>query len=163
MVWFGLIFLYQGPEYSGSQLLNGWVRGRGSGTVTIWILNTWIPDWMWLGGPFEYQTFWTINRQFSVCFSDHYSNTRPFDNQTQIYHLNTSLVLYKDGYFIWVSDFLMVTENTFNELPVGKLLCVCWVEHLLWSHRLQDLRKPPTSWYPLPKIRPEKWFFIWML
>ena len=42
----------------------------------------------WLGGP-----FWTINRLFSVRFSDHNSNIGPFDNRTQIYHLYTRLVL----------------------------------------------------------------------
>ena len=77
-------------------------------TVTIWILNTWIPDSMgvwyskgkvtWLGEAFKYRTFWTINRLFSVRFSDHYSNTRLFDNRTQIYHLNTRLVRYSDVY-----------------------------------------------------------------
>ena len=39
---------------------------------------------------------------FSVRFSDHHSNTRPFDNQTQIYHLNIRLVWYLDGYCISV-------------------------------------------------------------
>ena len=61
-------------------------------------LNTcliWIPDSMgvryskgkvtWLGGQFECPTFWTINRPFSVWFSDHHSNTGPFD------HLDTNL------------------------------------------------------------------------
>ena len=37
---------------------------------------------------------------FSVRFSDHHLNTKPFDNQTQIYHLNTKLVQYSDGYCI---------------------------------------------------------------
>ena len=36
---------------------------------------------------------------FSVQFSDQHSNTGPFDNQTQIYHLNARLVQYSDGYF----------------------------------------------------------------
>ena len=87
-------------------------------TVTIWIPNTWIPDWSeyrtWLGGPFEYRTFWTMNRLFSVWFSGpslEYWTIRqpdtnlPFDYQTspvfkwllhwtlyhwtQIYHSNT--------------------------------------------------------------------------
>ena len=54
----------------------------------------WIPETMnvqysngkdtWLGWPFEYQTYWTINRLYS--------------DQTQIYHLNTWLVWYSDGY-----------------------------------------------------------------
>ena len=76
-------------------------------TVTIWIPNTWIPH------SSEYPTVWvsgiqmvkshdftdhlnTINRLFSVRFSDHHSNTGPFDNPTQIYHLNTRLVRYSD-------------------------------------------------------------------
>ena len=77
-------------------------------TVTIWILNTWIPDSMgvqysngkvtWLGRPFKYQTIWTINSLFSIQFSDNHLNTGPFDNRTQIYHLNTRLVWHSDGY-----------------------------------------------------------------
>ena len=31
-------------------------------------------------------------------FSDHHLNTEPFDNQTQISHLNNRLVQYSDGY-----------------------------------------------------------------
>ena len=50
------------------------------------------------GGPLEYRTFWTIIRLFSVQFSDHHSTTGPFDNRTQIYHSNTRLVWYSDGY-----------------------------------------------------------------
>ena len=52
----------------------------------------------WFGWPFKYCTFCTINRIFSVWFSDHHSNTVIFDNQTQIYHLNIRLVQYSDGY-----------------------------------------------------------------
>ena len=82
-------------------------------TVTIWKPNTWIPDSMgvrysngkvtWLGGPFEYWTFWTINKFFSLRFSYH-PNIGPFDNRTQIYHLNTRLVQYSNGYCIWIPD-----------------------------------------------------------
>ena len=36
---------------------------------------------------------------FPLRFSDHHSNTRPFDNRTQIYHWNTGLVQFSDGYF----------------------------------------------------------------
>ena len=50
------------------------------------------------GPPFEYRTFWTINRLFSVQFLDHHLNTEPFDNWTQIYHFDTRLVQYSDGY-----------------------------------------------------------------
>ena len=80
------------------------------------ITNTWIPDSMgvrysngnkWLGGPFKYRTFWTINRLFSVRFSDHHLNTWPFDNRTQMYHLNTRLVQYSDGYCIYFMVILM--------------------------------------------------------
>ena len=75
-------------------------------------LNTrfiWIPDSMgvqysngkviWLGRPFEYRTCWTVTRLFSVRFSDHHSNSGPFDNWTQIHHLNTRIVRYSDGYY----------------------------------------------------------------
>ena len=34
---------------------------------------------------------------FSVQFPDHHSNTGPFNNWTQIYHLNTRPVQYSDG------------------------------------------------------------------
>ena len=34
---------------------------------------------------------------FSVRFSDHHLNTRPFENPTHIYHLSTRLVRYSDG------------------------------------------------------------------
>ena len=75
-------------------------------------LNTrfiWIPDSMvvqysnckvtWLGQPFEYHTFWTTNRLFSVRFSNHHLNTGPFDNRKHLYHWNTRLVWwYSDGY-----------------------------------------------------------------
>ena len=37
---------------------------------------------------------------FSVQFSDHHLNTRPFDNRTKIYYPNTRLVQYSDGYCI---------------------------------------------------------------
>ena len=46
----------------------------------------------------KYRIFWTINRLFSVWFSHHYLNIRPFDNWTQIYHLNTRLIRYSDGH-----------------------------------------------------------------
>ena len=45
----------------------------------------------WLNGPFEYRTFWTIIRFFSLVFRP------PFDNRTKIYHSNTRLVRYSDG------------------------------------------------------------------
>ena len=66
-------------------------------TVTIWIPDTmgvWYSNGkvMWLGWSFEYRTFWTINRLFSFQFSDCHLTTKPFDNWTQIYHLNTRLV-----------------------------------------------------------------------
>ena len=51
---------------------------------------------IWLGEPFKYQTFWTISRLFSGWFSDHRYNTGPFDNRTQIYHLNSKLVRHSD-------------------------------------------------------------------
>ena len=67
--------------------------------------------------PSEYRTYlihlnevWVSSSQipnilnhkqaFSVRISDHHSNTEPFDNRTQIYHLNTKLVRYSDGYCI---------------------------------------------------------------
>ena len=40
---------------------------------------------------------------FSVRFSDHRSNTGPFDNQTQTYHSNNGLIWYSDGYSIFYS------------------------------------------------------------
>ena len=61
---------------------------------------------MWLGGPFQCRTFRTVNRLFSVRFSDHHSNTWPFDNRTQILHLNTRLARYSDGYCIKIPSIL---------------------------------------------------------
>ena len=52
----------------------------------------------WPCRPFGYQIFLTTNKAFSVRYSDHHLNTRPFGNQTQIYHLKTKLVWYSDGY-----------------------------------------------------------------
>ena len=67
----------------------------------------WLPDSMgvwysngkvkWLGRPFKSWTFWTIYRFFSVQLSGHHLKTWPFDNQTQIYYLETRLVRYSDG------------------------------------------------------------------
>ena len=70
----------------------------------IWILDSmgvWYSNGKvkWLGGPFKYRTFGTINRLFSVWFSDHHSNTGPFDCQAQIYHFCTRLVRHSEGYF----------------------------------------------------------------
>ena len=45
-------------------------------------LRIWLQVISLLGVPFEYMTFWTINRLFSVHFSDHHLNTGPFDNRT---------------------------------------------------------------------------------
>ena len=44
------------------------------------------------------QGFFKSSFQATIQIPDHHSNTRPFDNQTQIYHLNTWLVRYSDGY-----------------------------------------------------------------
>ena len=41
---------------------------------------------IWIPGIFDH------NQAFSSPFSDHHSNTGPFDNPTQIYHSNTGLV-----------------------------------------------------------------------
>ena len=71
--------------------------------------TVWVPGIQmivtWFGRPFEYQTFWTINRLLLVWFWDHHLNTKPFDNQTQIYHLNTILVRYSDGYSSYICPF----------------------------------------------------------
>ena len=45
---------------------------------------------------------------FLVRFSDRHLNTGPFDNQTQIYHLNTRLVQYSDGYCSLVLEFSLI-------------------------------------------------------
>ena len=67
-------------------------------TVTIWMPNTWLPDSMgvryymvvtWLGRPFEYQIFWTINRLFQSGFQPSFkyqtiwqpNTNQPFENQ----------------------------------------------------------------------------------
>ena len=48
---------------------------------------------------------------FSVRFSDHLSNTGPFDNWTQIIHSNTRLVWSSDGYCIAVFECHQKTES----------------------------------------------------
>ena len=68
----------------------------------------WIPDSMgvwylngkvtWLGIPFDYRNILDHKQAFSVWFSDQHLSTGPFDYRTQIYHLNTRLALYSDGY-----------------------------------------------------------------
>ena len=73
-------------------------------TRCIWKLNSMGDRYSngkvkWLGGPFKYRTLGTINRLFSVWFSDHHSNTGPFDYQAQIYHFCTRLVRHSEGYF----------------------------------------------------------------
>ena len=100
--------------YPSSLLKKLEIQARLKGkTVTIWIPNTWLSD------SSEYWTEWLSGFQmvkshdladhlntrhfgpwtdFLSLFSDHHSNTGPFDNQTQIYHLNTRLVWYSDGY-----------------------------------------------------------------
>ena len=52
---------------------------------------------MWPDIPFK-------NRTFLFWFSDHHLNNRPFDNQKQIYHSNTRLVRYSDGYCRFVRE-----------------------------------------------------------
>ena len=58
---------------------------------------------MWLGRPFEYQTFYIIKEIFFFRFSDHHLKIGPFNNQTFLDHLNTRLVRYSDGYCTWAS------------------------------------------------------------
>ena len=53
---------------------------------------------MWLGRPFEYQTFYIIKEIFFFRFSDHHLKIGPFNNQTFLDHLNTRLVRYSYGY-----------------------------------------------------------------
>ena len=55
-------------------------------SMDIWYSNGKVT---WHGGPSEHWTIWTINRLFSFRFSDYHTNIRPFENRTQIYHLNT--------------------------------------------------------------------------
>ena len=74
---------------------------------------------VWLGRPFESWTFRTINRPFSVRFSDHNSKTGPFDNQTKIYHLNTRPVRYSDCYCIF--QFALNRINYTPSVPVTHL------------------------------------------
>ena len=50
---------------------------------------------------------------------DHYLNTGPFDNQTQIYHLNTRLVQYSDPHVLTKVDFLFQLVSFL--VSVGKM------------------------------------------
>ena len=109
---------------------------------------------MWLGGPFEYRTFCTINRLFSVQFSDHHLNTGPFDNQTQIYHSNIRLVQYSDGYCIQAFGIQMVTVVNFDKdglrlahliLPTFSLRWWYWPLFLLLLENLKIFLKGFSS------------------
>ena len=53
-------------------------------------------------------------KAFSVQFSDHHWNTRTLDNQTKIYHFNTRLVRYLDGYCIIIKETLNSLSNKLN-------------------------------------------------
>ena len=70
----------------------------------------------WISQPFEYRTLWTINRLLSVRFSDHHSNTWPFDNRTQIYHLNTRLACYSDPYCGYGKCLLITTFKEWHKI-----------------------------------------------
>ena len=73
----------------------------------------------WLGGPFKYQTFWTINRliwssfQTTILLPDHFTNL-PFEYQTSLvlrwllYHLNTPNIRTYDLSDTFLSRFQMV-------------------------------------------------------
>ena len=57
---------------------------------------------------------WDHKQVFSVRFSDHHSNTGPFDNRTQIYCLNTRLVRYSDShctYYTVILNFFLVLRD----------------------------------------------------
>ena len=87
----------------GSEYINH-LNTEHLNTRCIWILDSMGDRYSngkvkWLGGPFKYRTLGTINRLFSVWFSDHHSNTGPFDYQAQIYHFCTRLVRHSEGYF----------------------------------------------------------------
>ena len=89
----------------------------------------WIPDSMnvrysngkvtWLGRPFEYRTFWTINRPYksgfltNIWIPDHLTTRLKSTQSTQIYYLNTRLVRYSDGYCI--------NKNMSNKLASRKV------------------------------------------
>ena len=66
---------------------------------------------------------------FSVWLSDHLSETGPFNHQTQIYHFNSGLVWYSDGYFnnlifFRASVLSEVQTSRSSQLPASKNLLV---------------------------------------
>ena len=102
---------------------------------------------MWLGRPFKYRTFWTINRLFSVRFFDHHSNTGPFNNRTQIYHLNTRQVWYSDPHR---SHFRYALQTDINLLLFRKI-----GRQLKWCHQysgtgcdLLSNKLEKHTWFP---------------
>ena len=79
---------------------------------------------MWLGGIFKYRTVWT--QPFSVWFLDHHLNTGPFDNQTQIYLLNTCLVQYSNG-FCSSNAMPMASEKRTSEYSGDLKFGIVWI------------------------------------
>ena len=77
---------------------------------------------MWLGGSFQFGTFWTMNRLFSVRFSYHHLNTSPLHKWTQIYHSNNRLVWYSDGYCNWLVRYLSPRD-------LSNFWMVCYLSH----------------------------------
>ena len=63
------------------------------------LLTIWIPDKSGVQMVSVLDIF-NHKQAFSVQFLHHHSNTRPFDNRTQIYYLNTRIKRYSDGYCI---------------------------------------------------------------
>ena len=107
---------------------------------------------MWPCRPFEYRIFLTTNRAFSVQYSDHHLNTRPFGNQTQIYHLKTKLVRYSDGYCTGIQ---MVEIN----LVQKSLIFISCLENRTKNHSKWHFRSgtQAMSW-----IQDQKYLETWV-
>ena len=92
--------------------------------------------------PNEFMTY--LSKQvFSVLFSNHHSNTRPIDNRTQIYHLNTILVRYSDGYCIWFLKFL---ESDFRSF------CSHGIQHLVLDEKVERKKELSQRTHPVTGI-----------
>ena len=104
--------------------------------------------------------FWTINRLFSVRFSDHHLNTGPFENWTQLYQL-LSVLRFCQNFCISIYSGGSNTEHVLI-LNGWKLLgyWMVWIRNgipKLNNPTIPNLTKLPPSWITMHR------FHFWMV
>ena len=99
-----------------------------------------------------------LYQAFLVRFSDHHLDTGPFDNWTQIYHLNIGLVRYSDGYCIVKS-----TRHNHHEVHETGLYQSClnlfqqlWSTHGYESDSFDDDQVSADADSDVEEIAPKK-------